>query len=560
MKSFFADSGKKKIFFIPLSIFIVILIAEITGILILNSGLIVYTTDDAYIHLALAENILKGHYGVNLQENSSPSSSVLWPFILSPFTGFSLGYLIPLLINVLSSVGSIFIFFFILKKIFFKEPTDNSILIKVAILLMILLIIGTNLVGSLFSGMEHSLQIYLTLLNIWGLILIVTDKNIPKWFLAFIIIAPLIRFENLALSFSSLIFLYLTGYKKKALFSFLIIVLSVSCFSIFLLSLGLKPLPLSVLQKSSVISSSGFYAILENVKENLFSPRGSLLMIGVFVLSYFSFFTERNRAERLLAGCFSLAVLLHLVIGKEGRYIVYIWAASLFIFIFLYREWIFKTITKIGFLKTALFSSTLTVLVSYYYILSILTIPISSNNIYEQHYQMHRFVSDYYKNYAIDVINKTIKSNVPHYILKSCDHIPWIFIEGSVKEIKIVFYNFEIKLFRSDEYTHISKYFPLYLNVMLTVFIDVYILIDYIDEINCKMCNINYMREYSQHIIHRTPFRTLHIMDYEENIHKYNFNAFAYLGQLENPPQQLIELLKPVECMSEKNKFLLYTS
>jgi hypothetical protein len=120
-------------------------------------------------------------------------------------------------------------------------------------------------------------------------------------------------------------------------------------------------------------------------------------MIGVFVLSYFSFFTERNRAERLLAGCFSLAVLLHLVIGKEGRYIVYIWAASLFIFLFLYREWIFKTITKIGFLKTTLFSSALTVLVSYYYILSILTIPISSNNIYEQHYQMHRFVSDYYK-------------------------------------------------------------------------------------------------------------------------------------------------------------------
>src|SRR3970282_2109459 len=121
MKSSFADSVEKKIFFIPLGIFIVILIAEITGILILNSGLIVYTTDDAYIHLALAENILKGHYGVNLQENSSPSSSVLWPFILSPFTGFSFGYLIPLLINVLTSAGSIFIFFFILKKIFFKE-------------------------------------------------------------------------------------------------------------------------------------------------------------------------------------------------------------------------------------------------------------------------------------------------------------------------------------------------------------------------------------------------------------------------------------------------------
>src|SRR4030067_1209007 len=112
---------EKKLFFIPFYLFISILLIQTIIILILNSGLIVYTTDDAYIHLALAENILKGHYGVNLQEYSSLSSSILWPFILIPLTGFSFGYLIPLIVNTLSSLATIFIFFLMIKQIFLTD-------------------------------------------------------------------------------------------------------------------------------------------------------------------------------------------------------------------------------------------------------------------------------------------------------------------------------------------------------------------------------------------------------------------------------------------------------
>ena len=46
-------------------------------------GQLMYTLDDPYIHLSLAENLLRGHYGVNLDEVASPSSSILYPFLLA---------------------------------------------------------------------------------------------------------------------------------------------------------------------------------------------------------------------------------------------------------------------------------------------------------------------------------------------------------------------------------------------------------------------------------------------------------------------------------------------
>ena len=47
-----------------------------------SDGSFIYTLDDPYIHLALAKNIRLGNYGINLDELSSPSPSILWPFLL----------------------------------------------------------------------------------------------------------------------------------------------------------------------------------------------------------------------------------------------------------------------------------------------------------------------------------------------------------------------------------------------------------------------------------------------------------------------------------------------
>jgi hypothetical protein len=432
---------EKKTLFIPLVIFLLVLLAEIIVILLLNSGLMVYTLDDAYIHLALAENIIRGHYGVNLNEFSSPSSSILWPFMLAPFSGFSFGHNIILIINVCSAVGTMFVFWLILKLIFLKDASGNQKMSKVVILFIILLIIATNLIGLIFTGMEHSFQVFLTVLIIWGLINQIQNKQIPWWFTTAIIIAPLIRYENLPLSLAALVFLYIYGYKKQALISFIIIAVIMGGFSILLLNLGLDPLPLSVYKNSKIVSSGGsIYFLLENFKKNIFSLRCTLLIIFLLFLSRTMLSKGKNKEEKLFAVCVVVAILLHLIVGKPGRYVFYIWTASILSVLYLYREWLLKVIAKNSLSKITLIASIIVAVLSYKYIDGIVTTPIGSNNIYEQQYQMHRFIVDYYKNsvsvndlgyvsyrndnYVMDLVGLASLEALNHW--RARDNIEWI--------------------------------------------------------------------------------------------------------------------------------------
>ena len=432
---------EKKTLFIPLSVFLVIILAEIITILLLNSGLMVYNLDDAYIHLALAENIIRGHYGVNLGEFSSPSSSILWPFILAPFSRLDWGYYIPLVINICSAIGTLIIFWLIIKFIFLKDKAFNQKMNNAVILFTILLIVATNLIGLIFTGMEHSFQVFLTVLIIWGLINQIRNKQISWWFIASIITAPLIRYENIPLSLAALTFLYLYGYKKQALLSFIVIILVTGSFSIFLLTLGLEPLPLSVYRNSNIISSGGnILALLQNLIKNISSSRCFLLIILLLLLFPIILSTKKNKEERLFASCVAIAIILHLVVGKPGRYIFYIWTASILSVLYLYREWLVKVVIQNNFYKIAMAASVIVMAISYKYLEGIVITPIGSNNIYEQQYQMHRFIVDYYKKpvsvndlgyvsykndyYVMDLVGLASLEALNHW--KARDNIEWI--------------------------------------------------------------------------------------------------------------------------------------
>ena len=441
MKLFSLNYEENKTLFVPLIIFTAIVFAEIITILLLNSGLMVYNIDDAYIHLALAENIIRGHYGVNLGEFSSPSSSILWPFILAPFSRLGFGYYIPLIINVCSAAGTLIVFWLIIKLIFPNDNADNQKMNNAVVLFTILLIVTTNLIGLIFTGMEHSFQVFLTVLIIWGLINQIQKKLISWWFIAAIIIAPLIRYENIPLSLVGLIFLYIYGYKKQTVISFVAITLIIVGFSFFLLILGLNPLPLSVYEKSKVISAGvSIYSLEQNLIKNIISPRCTLLIIYLFFLGYIVFSRKKTKAEKVFAICIAIAILFHLIVGKPGRYIFYIWTASTLSILYLYREWLVKVVIQNNFFKTALVSSIIVVLLSYKYIEGIITTPIASNNIYEQQYQMHRFIVDYYKNsvsvndlgyisykndyYVMDLVGLASQKALNHWRAK--DNMAWI--------------------------------------------------------------------------------------------------------------------------------------
>ena len=51
--------------------------------LYLTDGRLVYTLDDPYIALKLANVVLGGGYGINASEHCSPSSSILYPLMLA---------------------------------------------------------------------------------------------------------------------------------------------------------------------------------------------------------------------------------------------------------------------------------------------------------------------------------------------------------------------------------------------------------------------------------------------------------------------------------------------
>ena len=397
-----------------------IVFTELLAILILNKGVFTYTLDDPYIHLALAKNILHGHYGINLQEYSSPSSSIIWPFILAPLSGLSYS---PFILNISISFSIVFLNYKILNHIF----TTNNSKINSALIsgIIIFLIFSTNTISLIFMGMEHLLQVFLITVIVLGLIMEVKTGKVEFWLIAAIIIAPLVRYECLAVSTAAIIYLLSQKYYRTALFSTFLIATLLLFFSLFLIQLGLEPLPNSILEKSSIAKDQGFlHLIVENLKNIFKNPRGNLLLYSAIILLGSALFIRKFNKDRMLALTGLLAVTLHLVVGRcdgSNRYELYIWTYALLIIIYLLGYRIFqpiiergehKDLAKIFFILTAFAAAGCMP-----YLVNIVTIPLASNNIFEQQFQMHRFATEYYKKpVAVNDIG-LVSYNNAYYVL-----------------------------------------------------------------------------------------------------------------------------------------------
>ncbi|MBN1308587.1 MAG: hypothetical protein JXA18_11755 [Chitinispirillaceae bacterium] len=383
-----------------------VFIIELIAILALNSGRFIYTLDDPYIHLALAENIAKGHYGINLTEFSAPSSSILWPFILAPFSRFKHFEAIPLLINLLASIGTIFFFTRILHRaLHFADRKTESF---VATLILMVLIVCTNVAGLIFTGMEHSLQVLLAVMIIDGLTADSEGRK-GRFLLAIsMILAPLIRYENLALSLAAVVLLCFRKRFTAAIVCTAAIALLMGAFSFYLTRLGLGPLPASVLAKSTVAAgnkdiSAFISGIFANLASGFTSSRG-LLLIAVLGILSIAWRTSINKKRKLLAGSMSIAILIHLLAGAYGgfnRYEIYVWTATVVTAVYVFGEAACRFLAspegkKMMPALSALFCLTMAA-VCFPYINGLFDLPLASNNIYEQHFQMRQFAVDFYR-------------------------------------------------------------------------------------------------------------------------------------------------------------------
>ena len=244
-----------------------------------------------------------------------------------------------------------------------------------------------NIAGLVLTGMEHSLQLLLVVLIAVGISEFMENRKVSPWLAASLVAAPLIRYECLAISLPVLAFLFVAGEKKKASVLLAVTVITLGAFSLFLIHLGLDPMPASVNAKSAVVSGSGSIgSILGNLVNSVRSFRGmvQLLVLVPFIIVLFK--SSRSRNDKFLAVAVVAAVVLHLLVGRSGwfhRYGVYIWAFSILMLFQLYRDLLIRYRVP---------AALLLLLLSADYLSGYTKIKHASGNIYQQQYQMRRFV------------------------------------------------------------------------------------------------------------------------------------------------------------------------
>lgn len=370
-----------------------LLIAVLVWVMSVNGGKFVYTLDDPYIHLSLARRIAQGHYGINPGENSAPSSSIVWPFLLAPLAGTAVGEIWPLVICILSSLAAVAV-----AVRAFGQRWNPWLVACGAIVL-------TNQVGLVFTGMEHTLQVLIALLAAVGILEEMDTDRVSPWLIAALVAGPLVRYENLALTLPCCAYLFFRGHRRIALMSFLLPLLGLAAFSFFLKSLGLGLLPSSVVAKSGAGAAGNPVKDLFNnfkrnltIRETLLECYSFLLILGVLVYAA----TKLKDRERLLALTAVLAGSMHMFLGRfgwAGRYEPYIVAFDGALLLGLWPS-LLRTLRPPPGLPSWpawLLAAGILPLSLYYVFLRGLRAPSESHDIFLQQYQMHRFVLDQWK-------------------------------------------------------------------------------------------------------------------------------------------------------------------
>ena len=63
----------------------------IVWVLVINGGQFAYPLAGPYVHMAMADQILRGHYGITPGVPASPSSTILYPYLLALLAPLHLG-------------------------------------------------------------------------------------------------------------------------------------------------------------------------------------------------------------------------------------------------------------------------------------------------------------------------------------------------------------------------------------------------------------------------------------------------------------------------------------
>ena len=376
---------------------VLLLSALATGtaaIVVATGGSFSYTLDDPYISLALSREIAHLHYGIDPGEVVTPSSSLLWPFLLAPFAWIPGHALVPLLLGVAASLASGWLVLRLLDTV-----TDGASSRR-PVLAACLAALPFGLLGwaaVVFTGLEHSAHLTACLAVGVGLVEVSLGRA-PQWWLAAGLVAgPLLRYEGLAVTGAAAVVLFCWGHRRLALASVVAAVAPLAAFSAFAMANGLSPLPSSVLVKSAMVT--GAVSRFEAAAESVVTASHNVLFVVLF-LALVGVVVHRRRITALEA--YALTVLTaHALVGQFdwfNRYELYTFASVLPVLVLRARGPLLALLAAPRRVVLAVVAATavaLTVVTPY--VRGAVEVPTAAAGIHGQQGQMARFVRDFWQ-------------------------------------------------------------------------------------------------------------------------------------------------------------------
>ncbi|MGV7216973.1 hypothetical protein [Bradyrhizobium sp. UFLA05-112] len=389
---------------------------QIALVFIVTGGHFAYSLEAPYTHLALADQIALGNYGLFAGEHSAPSSTIIFPFLLSALRFLGLGALLPLLVNVASTVATGVLAVRLAKECQIPLARLST---QYLFVLAAVIAVALNLPGLALTGLEHSLHVAMSVAYLLGLVRFVRYGRCDWWWFVCIIVQPIIRFEAAGMLVAdTLIFIAFRRY-GYALAILAIGVLLVAGYSAFLHLLGLPLLPSSILARSdwssaAVADHSGLVAVgvalAKNVYSNLNSFGAAQILAGIAlgvvwlggVMRELQCrpITKSDQVKLATLAFITFVSLAQITGGKLGwvphRYEIYVLVLNVCGLAIIFGEALSKWCTNASWRGVAIFCAALTMIFAGYATQFAFAIHLARSE-YLGGAQLHRFVTDFYR-------------------------------------------------------------------------------------------------------------------------------------------------------------------
>jgi len=376
-------------------------------------GVFMYPFDDTFIHLTIADNLLKGNWGVNPNEFSSASSSILYTLLLAVFRFFSKSSLVPFVINCLAGVVILIALHYWLRK--------HVINYVVQSIIFFLVIFFTPLPLLVISGMEHTLQCLFSFLFIFYFSDWMEESNysskriLPFRILFYAVLLSTIRYEGLFII--AIAVLLLIG-KKKFYAATLLVIVSVTpllVFGLISLNKGNFFLPNSVLVKSGSFNNANAVRFLYDIvfekwvyARNGMAALATQRLLIILPLLYLLFKKYLRRSYSYILLFLFGTTILQLSFASTGylyryeAYLVFCFMIIVPVLFFKYGKQVFANVvslvSKLAVLAIAFFLFFPLILRG---ITALNKTTQACINIYDQQYQMAMFTRQFYNQKSI---------------------------------------------------------------------------------------------------------------------------------------------------------------